>query len=74
MVTGSDQSVVNEVEAGEDYIMAKFENVLSEENLPLPVNDIVFRACVLIRAQHDDMRDLKHNLSGLDAAATVGGV
>jgi uncharacterized protein (TIGR02284 family) len=61
-VTGSDETVVNEVEAGEDHIKAKFEKALQQENLPAPVKIVVTKVYSVIKADHDQMRDLKHDL------------
>jgi uncharacterized protein (TIGR02284 family) len=61
-VAGSDQGVVNEVEAGEDHIKAKFEHALRNENLPSPVKGVVSKVYAVIKAGHDQMRDLKHEL------------
>ncbi len=61
-VIGSDQGVVDEVEAGEDHIKAKFEAALQHENLSAPVKIVVARLYTVIKAGHDQMRDLKHDL------------
>jgi uncharacterized protein (TIGR02284 family) len=58
---GSDQGVVNEVERGEDHIKAKFEAALKED-LPAPVKEAVLQAYTSVKADHDQMRDLKHQL------------
>ena len=66
-VTGSDQGVVNEVEAGEDHIKAKFETALERENLPAPVKGVVAKLYAVIKADHDQMSDLKHDLRARNA-------
>jgi uncharacterized protein (TIGR02284 family) len=61
-VMGSDQGIVNEVEAGEDHIKAKFEEALQRENLSAPVKDVVIKVYAVIKADHDQMRRLKREL------------
>ncbi|MEI9986757.1 MAG: PA2169 family four-helix-bundle protein [Aliidongia sp.] len=43
-VTGSDQGVVNSVEAGEDHIKKEYEEALADRDLSAPVRDLVQRA------------------------------
>jgi uncharacterized protein (TIGR02284 family) len=62
---GSDQSVVDEVERGEDHIKAKFESALQKENLPAPIKATIAKAYASVKADHDWMRDLKHQLESL---------
>jgi len=57
--TGSDQGIVNEIEAGEDHIKAKFEEALQHKNLSAPVKSLVSKVYSLIKADHNQMRDLK---------------
>lgn len=61
-LTGDDQSVVNEVERGEDHIKAKYESALKDDTLSAPVKETIARAYGLVKAGHDQMRDLKHSL------------
>jgi uncharacterized protein (TIGR02284 family) len=61
-MTGSDQGVVDAVEAGEDHIMAKFEDALKQQHLSAPVKIVVSRVYTEIKAGHDQMRDLKRDL------------
>jgi uncharacterized protein (TIGR02284 family) len=61
-VTGSDQGIVDEVEAGEDHIKTKFEHALQKEHLSAPVQDVVSKVYAAIKADHDQMRDLKREL------------
>jgi uncharacterized protein (TIGR02284 family) len=62
-VTGSDQGIVNSVEAGEDHIKHAYEQALADRELSAPVTDLIARAFVSIKAGHDEMRDLKHHLA-----------
>jgi uncharacterized protein (TIGR02284 family) len=59
---GSDQSVIDEVERGEDHIKAKFESALQKENLPAPIKATIAKAYASVKSDHDQMRDLKHQL------------
>ncbi|MCW3477150.1 PA2169 family four-helix-bundle protein [Limobrevibacterium gyesilva] len=61
-VTGSDQSVVDEVEAGEDHVKAKFEAALDNEELSPSGKALVTRIYGSIKAGHDEMSQLKHEL------------
>jgi uncharacterized protein (TIGR02284 family) len=62
-VTGrDDQSIINEVERGEDYLKEKFETALNEGNLSGDSRSAVERAFQSVRAGHDQMSQLKHGL------------
>ena len=67
-MAGSDQSIIDEVEAGEDRIKAKFEAALAGEELPPAVKAVVTRVFASVQADHDQMRDLKHALHAQAAA------
>ncbi len=63
-VTGSDdQSVIAEVERGEDYIKAKFEAALEDRDLGTETRSVISQCYESVRSGHDQMRDLKHGLS-----------
>ena len=62
-VTGSDEGVIKEVEAGEDRLKARYEEAMADEGLSAPVYDLVRRAFVSVKAGHDEMRDLKHHVA-----------
>jgi uncharacterized protein (TIGR02284 family) len=61
-VAGSDQGIVDEVEAGEDHIKTKFEHAMRKEHLSAPVQEVVSKVYAAIKADHDQMRDLKREL------------
>jgi uncharacterized protein (TIGR02284 family) len=61
-VTKGDESVVNEVERGEDFIKAKFEEALEDDDLSASVRDVVVRAYASIKTGHDQARNLKHGV------------
>ena len=61
-VTGSDQTIVDEVEAGEDHIKARFEEALRPQILSASLQEAVTTVYGVIKADHDQMRDLKRDL------------
>lgn len=61
MVTGQDEkAIINEVEAGEDHIKAKFEDAIRDTEVSPAVRAIIEEAYVSVKDGHDEMRDLKH--------------
>lgn len=63
LVTGhDDKAIINEVEAGEDHIKAKFEDAIRDTELSPAVRALVEELYVSVKAGHDEMRDLKHSL------------
>lgn len=67
MVTGSDLSIVNEVESAEDHIKAKFEEAMKDEHLSTPVRVLVNNVYAPILAGHDQMRKLQRDLESVAA-------
>jgi len=61
-VTGSDEGIVNSVEAAEDHIKSEYEKAMADTGLSAPVLDLIGRAYVPIKAGHDDMSGLKHGM------------
>jgi uncharacterized protein (TIGR02284 family) len=62
-VTGnSDKAVIDEVERGEDVIKAKYEKVLRDEELPATARELIQQAYGSIKADHDDISRLKHQM------------
>jgi|SRR5437868_10366407 len=62
-VTGRDeQSIINEVERGEDYLKEKFETALNSDTLSGECRAAVERAYQSVRSGHDQMSQLKHGL------------
>lgn len=63
VVTGNDdKAIINEVEAGEDHIKAKFEDALEDRKLSPAVRDLVETSYMSVKAGHDEMRDIKHSM------------
>ncbi len=58
----SDKSVIDEVERGEDVIKAKFEQAIRDDELPDPVRQVVSSAYASIKADHDEISRIKHQL------------
>ena len=62
-VTGRDeQSIINEVERGEDYLKDKFETALNGDTLSGDSRSVVERCYQQVRSGHDQMSQLKHGL------------
>lgn len=62
-ITGhDDKAIINEVEAGEDHIKAKFEDALEDRTLSPAVRALIESAYASVKEGHDEMRDLKHSL------------
>ncbi len=61
-VTGTDQSVIAEVESGENHMKAKLDDALATEPLPESARSVVKRANEAVSADHDKMIALKHSL------------
>ncbi len=60
-VTQGDEGVVDEVERGEDFIKAKYEDALQDDELSPSVHDAVARAYSSIKSGHDQARNLKQS-------------
>lgn len=58
-ISKGDDSVVDEVERGEDFIKAKFEDAMEDKELSASVRDVVVKAYSSVKAGHDQARDLK---------------
>jgi len=59
---GSDKSVIDEVERGEDVIKGKYEKAAADPDLPANVHELVDTALTSVRADHDEVSRLKHQL------------
>ena len=63
MVTGQDEkALINEVEAGEDHIKAKFEDALRDKDISPAARGAIEQAYASVKAGHDEMRDIKHSM------------
>lgn len=57
-----DKAVIAEVERGEDVIKAKYEKVANDSDLPQSTRDLVNRAYGSVKADHDEVSRIKHQL------------
>lgn len=62
-----DKAVIAEVERGEDHIKHKYEAALADTGLSAQCRDLVERSFRSVKQGHDQMRDLKHGVSGSSA-------
>lgn len=63
-ILGHDEkAIINEVERGEDFIKAKFEKAMDDQDLPANVREKVSRAFQDIKADHDEVSRIKHSLN-----------
>ena len=58
-----DKAVINEVERGEDMIKAKYEAAIADQDLPTTARDLVNRAYGQIKADHDEVSRIKHQMN-----------
>lgn len=59
-----DDAVIAEVERGEDHIKNKYETALADTDLSPQCREIVQRCFRSVKEGHDQMRDLKHGVTG----------
>jgi uncharacterized protein (TIGR02284 family) len=62
LVTQGDESVIDEVERGEDFIKAKYEDAIDDDEVSPAVRDAVMRAYDSVKSGHDQMRSLKQSM------------
>lgn len=60
---GDDKQVIDEVERGEDFIKAKFEKAMNDQDLTPAAREAVSRAYGSVKAGHDQISALKHSLN-----------
>lgn len=58
-ISKGDDSVVDEVERGEDVIKAKFEKAMKDDELSVGAREAVVKAYASVKTGHDQARDLK---------------
>lgn len=59
---GSDKAVIDEVERGEDFIRDKFERAARDRVLPQQTRQLVEKAYVSIKAEHEEVNALKRQM------------
>lgn len=67
LTSTDDKAVVAEVERGEDVIKAKYEAAMKETDLSATSRELVQSCYTSVKQGHDQMRDLKHGLAGVNA-------
>ena len=63
-IAGGDVAVIDEVEAGEDHIKAKFEDAMEDRDVSPATQAIIAEAYAAVKEGHDEIRDLKHAVHG----------
>ena len=64
-ITGRDeQAIINEVERGEDYLKGKFLAALKSDELDGECRSVIERAFESVRAGHDQISQIKHQMEG----------
>ncbi len=61
---GDDKQVIEEVERGEDYLKAKYETALQDQQLSPECRTLLQEAFQSVRRGHDRARELKHSMEG----------
>jgi uncharacterized protein (TIGR02284 family) len=64
---GGDQAIIEEVERGEDYLKAKYETALENQELSSETLALIREAYQSVRAGHDRASALKHGMQGATA-------
>lgn len=62
-VSRDDKAIVDEVERGEDYIKAKFEEAFEDNELSMETRAAIVEAYRSVEAGHERASELKHSLS-----------
>ena len=63
-MSSDDVTIVDQVEAGEDHIKHKFEDAQRDNDVSPATRADIDDAYVVVKAGHDEIRDLKHSLHG----------
>jgi len=63
-IGGGTKAVVEEVERGEDYIKAKYETAMKDDQLGAESRAVLAQCFESIRAGHDKASALKHSMQG----------
>jgi uncharacterized protein (TIGR02284 family) len=61
-MSSDDTTIVDQVEAGEDHIKHKFEDAQRDQDVSPATRADIDEAYVVVKAGHDEIRDLKHSL------------
>jgi uncharacterized protein (TIGR02284 family) len=60
----SEQAIIEEVERGEDYLKAKYESALQDDELSPDTRQVIQQAYQSVRAGHDRVSAIKHQMEG----------
>ena len=60
----SDEAVIEEVERGEDYLKAKYETALQDDELSPQTRQVIEQAYQSVRKGHDTASAMKHQMEG----------
>lgn len=63
MTGSSDKGVINEVERGEDVLKGQFEKAMDDNELPAEAKSVVSRLYAEVKADHDQISRIKHELN-----------
>lgn len=61
-MSSDETAIVDQVEAGEDHIKHKFEDAQRDRDVSPATMAAINEAYVIVKAGHDEIRDLKHAL------------
>jgi uncharacterized protein (TIGR02284 family) len=61
-MTKGDEAVIDEVEAGEDFIKGKYEKALKDTDVEPQTRAAIEKTWTSVKSGHDQMRDIKHML------------
>lgn len=64
---GGDKEIIEEVERGEDYLKAKYDSALKDNELSPDTMSVIREAYQSVRAGHDRASQLKHSMEGAAA-------
>lgn len=60
----SEQAIIEEVERGEDYLKAKYESALQDDELSPDTRQVIQQAYQSVREGHDRVSSIKHQMEG----------
>jgi uncharacterized protein (TIGR02284 family) len=66
---GDDQSIIDEVERGEDYLKDKFETALNSGTLSGEARSVVERCYQSVKSGHDQISQIKHGMEASESHA-----
>jgi uncharacterized protein (TIGR02284 family) len=59
-----DEAIIEEVERGEDYLKAKYEAALEDDELSPETRQVIQQAYQSVRKGHDTASEMKHQMQG----------